>query len=391
MTVLFILISTDPLAGSTKSYLALLHGLLLSGVKAIVVVPDNEGIYDTLKEMGAEVIVQRSKGNTWTGARNLKQKVLYIPRQLGRMYIDYRACRNLKEILSGRKIDIVHSNNSVTGIGRYIAKEFGLPHIFHIREYADTGLGLHYFPTTSSFKRHLKDDNVYTICITKGIQEHYGLSGHKLSRVIYNGIFDMKQKSYIPKNEYNFYLYAGRIEPQKGLLKLLHSYACYVKNVENPLPLKVAGEVFDSVYMDQIKAFVSHNGLEDNVLFLGKVTDMVTLYQTAKAIIISSECEGFGRCMPEAMFHGCITIGKNTAGTKEQFDNGLHLTGQEIGYRYMTQSELTEHLFMLHQMTDEELQPLRQHAKETVEHLYSSESYVNAVLDFYNTILKNAK
>lgn len=386
MTILYILISTDPYGGATKSFLALLRGVLASGVKVIVVVPDQHGIHDMLKDMGAEVIVQYSKGNTWAGARNFKQKLLYVPRQLGRIYIDYQACRSLIKKLEGKHIDIVHSNNSVTDIGRYVANKLGLPHVFHIREYGDKDFGLHYFPTTSFFNKHLRDDNVYTVCITKDIQKHHGLSDCVSSRVIYNGILEGRLSLPAFNDERKFYLYAGRIEPTKGLLNLLCAYVEYVKKVTSPLTLKVAGEVFDQSYMNQINTFISENKLDDKVEFLGNVTDMSHLYQSAKAIIIPSESEGFGRCMPEAMSNGCIAIGKDTGGTKEQFDNGLQTTGQEVGFRYDTTLELASKLFEVASLGNNERIGIIQRAFNVVNRLYTCEKHVEQILDLYHNI-----
>ena len=62
----------------------------------------------------------------------------------------------------------------------------------------------------------------------------------------------------------------------------------------------------------------------------------------AKAIIIPSHNEGFGRCMPEAMFNGCLCIGHDTGGTKEQMDNGTEATGEDIALRYQTEDQLTD-------------------------------------------------
>lgn len=135
MTILYILHSTDPSARATKSFMILLSGVLLAGHIAIVVLPDTGGIYDTLSSMGVEVIVEPSKGKTWTCAWNLKQTLLYVPRQLGRLFIDFRAVRHLRHKLAGIHIDLIHSNSSVIGIGMSIAHAFHLPHIYHIRAY----------------------------------------------------------------------------------------------------------------------------------------------------------------------------------------------------------------------------------------------------------------
>lgn len=61
----------------------------------------------------------------------------------------------------------------------------------------------------------------------------------------------------------------------------------------------------------------------------------------ASAIIISSQSEGFGRVMAEAMYNGCLVDGKNAAGIKEQFDNGLQFCDQEIGIRYSDYGDLS--------------------------------------------------
>ena len=42
----------------------------------------------------------------------------------------------------------------------------------------------------------------------------------------------------------------------------------------------------------------------------------------ALALFVPSSFEGFGFITVEAMFCGCLVIGRNTGGTKEQFDNG---------------------------------------------------------------------
>ena len=354
MTVLYVLISTDPFGGATKSFLLLLQGVLKSGVKAIVVVPDANGIYDTLCGMGVKVIVVSSKGNTWTGARTLKHKILYVPRQLGRVVVNNLAHRKIEKLLRDEIIDIIHSNNTVTDLGRHLAECRKIPHLYHVREYGDKDFGLRYFPTNRSFHKYLNTSNVYTVCITKDIQKHHGLLNNPNSRVIYNGIIDCFSDDNLKLDGRDILLYAGRIEPTKGLLDLVQAYAIYLGQVERPLPLVVAGEVFDVCYKKKVDDFIYNNKLNDYISFIGKCSDMPALYKKAKAIVISSEFEGFGRCMPEAMSYGCIVIGHDTGGTKEQFDNGLTLTGRDIGFRYNDSEKLVNSLLGVHNLQGED-------------------------------------
>lgn len=386
MTVLYVLISTDPFGGATKSFLLLLQGVLKSGVKAIVVVPDANGIYDTLCGMGVKVIVVSSKGNTWTGARTLKHKILYVPRQLGRVVVNNLAHRKIEKLLRDEIIDIIHSNNTVTDLGRHLAECRKIPHLYHVREYGDKDFGLRYFPTNRSFHKYLNTSNVYTVCITKDIQKHHGLLNNPNSRVIYNGIIDCFSDDNLKLDGRDILLYAGRIEPTKGLLDLVQAYAIYLGQVERPLPLVVAGEVFDVCYKKKVDDFIYNNKLNDYISFIGKCSDMPALYKKAKAIVISSEFEGFGRCMPEAMSYGCIVIGHDTGGTKEQFDNGLTLMGRDIGFRYNDSEKLVNSLLGVHNLQGEDYVSMQHLAFDVVRRMYSVDNYVESILNFYSLI-----
>lgn len=391
MTVLYVLISTDYYGGATKSFMKLLKGVISAGINAMVVVPDTNGIYPILCKMGLKVFVVSSKSNTWTGAKTFKQKILYIPRQFGRILVNLRAHKKIDNIIRNEEIDIVHSNNTVTDLGRHIAESRNIPHLYHVREYGDKDFGLRYFPTTRSFHNYLRQSNVYTVCITKDIQIHHGLMNNHNSKVIYNGIIDDIYEVNTNNDVRNYFLYAGRIEPTKGLLELIKAYSIYVKQVSNPLPLKVAGEVFDFNYKKNIDELIQKNNLINNIDFLGTCNDMSAMYKNAKAIVICSEYEGFGRCMPEAMSYGCIVIGHNTGGIKEQFDNGLSLTGTEIGYRYDNREELIYTLLEVHNLHAEAYAFMQRKAFQVVEKLYSVSNYVQSILDFYELIKERQK
>ena len=111
----------------------------------------------------------------------------------------------------------------------------------------------------------------------------------------------------------------------------------------------------------------------------------------AIAIIIPSRNEGFGRCMPEAMFNGCLAIGRNTGGTREQLDNGLALTGNEIALRYDTDEQLSAYLLDISNHSIDCYAPYQERAFKTVNQLYSSESNVSNVYNFYIDILNYNK
>lgn len=388
MNVVFVLSSTDRYAGSTRAFMSLLRGVISKGIKVIVVVPDKSGIYEDLQEIGVEVIALLYRPNTWTYRRNFSEKLLFIPRQIARLYVNRRAISILKQLLQSREISIIHTNVSVINIGAKVAEHLSIPHIYHFREYGDL-IDIIYYPSNKAFYNSIKKLKTYSICITKDIQKHYKLDNNSRSCVVYDGVINNPESLKNNKSG-NYFLYAGRIEPIKGLLLLLQSYLFYSKTVESPLKLKVAGRSIDSVYYEQVLNFISNNQIEDKVNLLGEVDDVTSLYSNARALIVPSTFEGFGLCMPEAMALGCIVVGRNTGGTKEQFDNGVEFTGEEIGYRYNTEKELSDILLHLHSISVEEYIHKSTIAFQTVKSLYTTENNVNNIISFYDHIINNA-
>lgn len=78
-----------------------------------------------------------------------------------------------------------------------------------------------------------------------------------------------------------------------------------------------------------------------------------------------------------------------TAGTKEQFDNGKELTGEEIALRYTTQEQLVQHLIDVTNNPIDYYEPMILRGQSVVKQLYSSEESAKQIYNFYQTILNN--
>lgn len=386
INVAYILNSTLPNSGATKAFLSMINGLTAKGVSPLVIVPDQNGVYQSILKMGIDIRVIRFKNYTYPNLHSINDAILFLPRILGRMWLNIRAVSKLKTILKKHHIQLVHTNVSVVNIGLIAAHALNIPHITHFREYADLDFNFKYFPSPKRYYTVLAQCNSYSICITKGIMEHHHLS-KDYSRIIYDGVKTRMEEMPIVKKE-GYYLYAGRIEPTKGLLKLLEAYQD-AKITESGLPqLKVLGAFENKKYLDDVKDFIKSHHLNNSVEILGEKDNIDTYMQQALAIIIPSFFEGFGFCMTEAMFNGCIVVGYNNAGTKEQFDNGLQLTGSPIGFPFQNSKELSRLLISLSTASDTELMPFRQRAFHTVNELYTIEANSQSVYDFYQEILK---
>lgn len=107
--------------------------------------------------------------------------------------------------------------------------------------------------------------------------------------------------------------------------------------------------------------------------------------QKAKCLIVTSHAEGFGFITVEAMLNACLVLGRDTAGTKEQFDNGLTITGHDIGLRFKTINELVQQMeFVLKNNTYE----ICQRAYQVVINKYSIQKHVYLLMEYYKRILE---
>ncbi|MBR0045612.1 MAG: glycosyltransferase [Bacteroidaceae bacterium] len=386
MNIAYILHSTASNAGANKALMNMLGGLLPYGIHPFAVVPDGEGITQELKKRDIPTLIINYRSSAYPHSHTMKEKLLFLPRLGARIFVNQRATRAVKGFLKENRIDIVHSNSGVVRIGFDAAQKVGVPHIYHIREYGDLDFGVRYFPNREAFLRQLKMPNNYTICITKDVQRHQQLSGVATSRVIYDGVFPALSKMSVG-TEKDYFLYAGRIEPAKGLDQLLLAYKRYVEQTDSPIPLKVAGACGQLPYYRQQVEYVNEQGLAHLVEFVGEYNDIAFLMWQARALVIPSRNEGFGFCMPEAMQQGCLCIARNTGGTKEQLDNALQMMGEEIALRYDTVEQLTECLHQVGNHAPDDYASCTERAFKVVNRLYTKDVHAKNVYEFYQEII----
>lgn len=373
MKIAFVLNSSDPFGGASKSFLLLLEGVVKAGHKAMVVLPDEGMLKNKIESLGGKVYVLNYRPNLYPYESNIIDYILWLPRLLARRMLNNKAVKKLSGLLDG--VDIVHTNVSVIDIGCRAANIRGIPHVYHFREYGMPDFGFRYYPSRNRFYQTID----YAICITKDIQRYHSLDKRCNSIVVYNGIHN--RVNILPQRDGtdDYLLFAGRLEKTKGIEQVLEAYSISGSSI----PLKVAGGALKSSYLKKIKKMAEKLEISDRVLFLGPVADIDNLMRNANAVIVASEFEAFGRVMPEAMFQGCLVIGRDVGGTHEQFENGLLYTGHEIGLRYSTTHELAECIRCLPNVDDN----MRQRAFDTVNCYYSLESNVASIIKFYNKIL----
>lgn len=143
---------------------------------------------------------------------------------------------------------------------------------------------------------------VNSFLMKRKFEEKFGLSNIE---VIPNGIeshvVNYNKISVINQNDESFNLfYHGRLSPEKGVDILLNAFSILNEHIQKDIHLYLVGEGEQREYLEQL----SHDlCIEDNVHFLGKVTNSVLYYlmSSASVAIYPSVYEPFSLAVLEAL------------------------------------------------------------------------------------------
>ena len=378
MKVLYIL-HVAQMHGSTISILNTIKGVKSKGIEPIVVIPDSKLCDESFKKSIEELriktyiiplalsVFKRDEYYTWS----IRQKIYKFRHLYVQKYQNYKL---LSKIVKIEKPHIIHTNVGVIHEGFWVAKKYRIPHIFHIREYQDKDIGWKIVPSKSCFCWILKRSNVITI--TSALKSYFGLEKRSNALTIYNGIYSRTKTSMVfPKEDYFFC--ASRVSKEKGIDEVIIAFALFCKTHPN-YKLLIAG-TGDIRYLERLYELASNNNCRDKVHFLGSINDVYGYMQKARALIVGSHYEGFGRMTAEAAFAGCLVIGRNTGGTKEIID-------RIGGYKFNTVEELITSMNTISVLTETTYREMAHYAQNQAIESFSIEQNVEKTLSIYHSI-----
>lgn len=160
---------------------------------------------------------------------------------------------------------------------------------------------------------------------------------------------------------------------QDILINAVAKYIAQTKDTSIRLYLPGAGDLLDG-YKDMVDA----KGLNENVIFLGKLAhkDVIALYEESNIALVSSNVETYGRCIAEPFALGRCLITKPTGVALDIIRDG------ENGFIYNTVDELTGILVRLHE-TPELVSKVANQAFEDKK-IFSRDNVIRTYLDAIN-------
>ncbi|MBU8737929.1 glycosyltransferase [Bacillus licheniformis] len=171
----------------------------------------------------------------------------------------------------------------------------------------------------------------------------------------------------IPKKEdYNF-INIGRLSPEKGQEKLINSFAQLHKEFPNS-KLYIVG---DGPLKKQLTLQAETLGLKNDIIFAGQLENPFALLDECDCFVLSSDYEGQGLVLMEAMIVGKPIIATDVTGVRSVLEGGLGLLVEN------TEEALTE--------------AMKKYITEGIEYrTFDYESYNNHALQlFYKNVCQS--
>lgn len=379
MKVIYISHSKN-IQGAANALINIVDGIRKFGCEPIVIVPGKGDLLDRLMLLGIKTYIINCEQIVYPSLYSIKDFALWPIRVFFTIFISLIAFFKLKRIVKIEKPDIIHSNTGIIRYGAQVAKRYGIPHVWHIREYQTRDFNWKPIGGERMLKDLFSQSNNHCIAISKGVFEYFNLTDKDIQ--IYDGVFHDNIKLPSRKIGFDYFLYVGSISYGKGILDALDAFN-KVASIHKDCKFLIAGRGGVDIEKEISKSFYA-----DRIQYLGQRRDIFELMSGALALLVPSYYEGFGFITVEAMLNKCIVIGRDTAGTKEQFDNGKKLSGLEIGLRFNTKAELADRMLsILDDNNSHFFDIMRNNAWNVVNELYPIEKNVKSIYKYYCSLL----
>lgn len=378
MKVLYIL-NAAFMGGATISFINMLNGLMKKGVIPFIVIPrfgpTDKDFMDYLNANN----IQYYKAFLTMSALHRPHGVI----SFSRFCLSF-CSMIIKKVISTFELihiikmvhpNLIHTNTGVIREGLYAAKRMHIPHIIHLREYQDKDFGWIIFPSKSHFQKAITSSD-YVITITNGIKQHFDFSHLSNVLTIYNGIYNQDEAKYISDKE-KYFLCASRIIPEKGHKDVITAFSAFHKSHPD-YKLIIAG-FGDNSFIKELHNHATDLHCIGAIDFVGYQKDVRPYMEKAKALIVASYNEGFGRMTAESWFNGCMVIGRDTAGTKEILD----ITG---GYRFNYVDDLLACMNEVADLRPDEYHQIISKAQSLAIKKFSNENNVESIYSLYSNL-----
>lgn len=367
------------IGGAAKSLLDMLEEVK-KNVEPIVVIPGKGMMEECLDNLNVEYHIVPFSAEYISLSNNIKDNENYH-------YMDnYEAALKIVSIIKDKKIDVIHSNSSMSNVGAMAAIMTNIPHVWHIREFLGKKYGYDFLNKEMKIDLLHKAGKVISIsnCVKEIFLNDYGID----SICLYNGLdlekYKVEIKNDVAKPEVYNFLMAGSVFEGKGQMEAVKAFNMLIKEGMNNIRLTIIGAQ-EEQYTWLLKNYIKEKNISNYIQIKSFHRDLSNLRKNTIFSLTCSKFEPLGRVTLEAMLAGNIVIGANSGGTLEIIGSK-----QERGYLY----EQGDYISLANTIkeaindTEEKKKFYRVNAQKYVMAHFNSKQYVKDILNLYKEVIK---
>ena len=260
-------------------------------------------------------------------------------------------------------------------VGYDIAKKLKAKHVWHLRGFMNLDFGWKPLSGWRKYKKLVSLSDA-VIGITPSVLKHH-ISPEKANAfTLFDAVRSRNDACYFSPKEKFFLFCAGFLTKKKGCDFAIKAFARSGLANEG-YRLRIIGEI-NEIYSEKLNCLLKNLSLLDYVDFIGRVNDVKEHMMSATAFMMCSEYEGLGRVSVEAMFYGCLVLGRNSGGTKD------FIFDKKTGYLFQDIESCAE--AMLKAVSCDNQKIILQ-AQEYACSNFSIEDYGRKIKNIYNDVL----
>lgn len=349
--------------------LYVITGLGLGGAEKVVC-----DLADQMSNLGHRVIVAYLTGEILVRPKNLNIDIVFL--ELNNLSQLYSSSRRYRKLIQDFQPDIVHAHmvhaNIFSRLNRIGCK---IPKLICTAHNSNEGgklrmLAYRLTNFLSDFNSNVSQEATESL-ISKGAFNQNNLT------TVYNGIDLSKFKSFKTKkkNEEIMILSVGRFNEQKDYPNLFKAIKILKdNNLIEKVKFYIAGDGELRPYLEKT---IEDLGINNNIVLLGKRSDIPELLNQSDYFVLSSRHEGLPTVVIEAMACETFVVATDCGGSAEI----LGETGVLVPIE--NSEALAKGLEQAMKLTEDQIRKNGKFARKRVEKLFSLEASVNKWLALY--------
>jgi glycosyltransferase involved in cell wall biosynthesis len=320
--ILFVSHSAE-LNGAEIMLLQTIERLDRAKFKSFLIIPRSGALGREANKLGIDLMIVPIKWWLSDKARLWRQPFAWI--------WNVKSIFTIRKIIREQNIDLIFTNSAVVFSGALAARMCRRPHIWILHEILRGGNTQFWcFLGNRSLIKFITGISCRVVVNSQATKAPF--YDHRKISLVYNGIplnyhqdqtrSETRDKLGLKESDTILGM-VGRVCPEKGQSKVMEAFA-QLKLLFPALKLLIVGEIKDRKYFLGLEKRKHELSLNEDVIFTGRMENVLDIIQSMDILIVASRSESFGRVIIEAMSVDTPVVAVRSGGIPEIIEDGTN-------------------------------------------------------------------